>query len=113
MKCLVIVLNETEKLNDLLQALGDNGIKGATIISSTGMAQQLIADDVTTRFLGSLRSVLNPDRENNYTIFMIVKDEEVMLVKAAVKKVLHDLSKPNTGIMFAVDVDFVEGVDIK
>lgn len=112
MKCMFIVLNNTEKLDELLGALADNGIKGATVLESTGMAHKLLSDDYTTRFLGSLRNVLNSDRETNNTIFMVLSDEQVLLARAAVKKVLKDLSKPDTGIMFTVPVDFVEGVNI-
>lgn len=112
MKCMFIVLNNTEKLDELLSVLADNGIKGATVLESTGMAHKLLSDDYTTRFLGSLRNVLNSDRETNNTIFMVLSDEQVLLARAAVKKVLKDLSKPDTGIMFTVPVDFVEGVNV-
>ena len=98
MKCMFIVLNNTDKLDELLSTLADNGINGATILEST-------------RFLGSLRNVLNNDREKNTTIFMVLSDEQVLLARVAVKKVLKNISKPDTGILFTVPVDFVEGVN--
>ena len=54
MKLLVLILNKTEALEELLEAFVDNGIKGATIISSTGMAHA-IGDYHDGAFLGSLR----------------------------------------------------------
>ena len=111
MKCMFIVLNNTDKLDELLSTLADNGINGATILESTGMAHKLLSDDCSTRFLGSLRNVLNNDREKNTTIFMVLSDEQVLLARVAVKKVLKNISKPDTGILFTVPVDFVEGVN--
>ena len=55
--------------------------------------------------------VLNNDREKNTTIFMVLSDEQVLLARVAVKKVLKNISKPDTGILFTVPVDFVEGVN--
>ena len=58
-----------------------------------------------------MRNVLNNDREKNTTIFMVLSDEQVLLARVAVKKVLKNISKPDTGILFTVPVDFVEGVN--
>ena len=41
MKLLLIVLNKTEKLDELLEELIERGIKGATIFNSIGMAREL------------------------------------------------------------------------
>ncbi len=112
MKCLFIVLNDTDKLDDLLESLGNNGIKGATVVESTGMAHRLMSNDYSTRFLGSLRTILNPERETNYTIFMVLSDEQIEKAKIAVKNVLGDINKPDTAIIFSMPVDFIEGVRI-
>ena len=42
---------------------------------------------------------------------MVLSDEQVLLARVAVKKVLKNISKPDTGILFTVPVDFVEGVN--
>ncbi|MCI6272507.1 MAG: hypothetical protein MR601_06115 [Erysipelotrichaceae bacterium] len=110
MKCMFIILNNTEKLDDLLKALGDNGINGATIFESTGMAHKLLNnDDNYLRFIGSLKAILNPDRENNVTICIVLTDEQVLLARAAVHHILGDLSKPDTGILFTMPIDYIEG----
>lgn len=110
MKCMFIILNNTDKLDDLLKVLGDNGINGATIFESTGMAHKLLGcEDSSLRFIGSLRSILNPDRENNVTICIVLTNEQVLLARAAVYNVLGDLSKPDTGILFTMPIDYIEG----
>ena len=57
MKLLVIILNKTECLEELLEAFTQNNISGATIIDSKGMLQELSEHD-DFRFIGSLRSLL-------------------------------------------------------
>lgn len=110
MKLMVIILNKVEALEELLQTFGDCGINGATILSSTGMARQLMGDDDSDiHFLGSLRALLNPEREENKTVLVVLKDDQVSVAREAVAKVLGDLSKPDTGILFTVPVDFIEG----
>lgn len=61
-------------------------------------------------FLGSLRAMLDPDREENKTILMVLQEEQVEKVRAVSQSVLGDLSKPDTAIFFTVPVDFAEGV---
>ena len=60
MKLLVIILNKTECLEELLEAFSENNISGATIIDSKGMLQELYEHD-EFRFIGSLRNLFNPE----------------------------------------------------
>ena len=103
MKLLVIVLNKVECLDKLLTAFGKQHIPGATILDSKGML----------RFLGSLRLLMNPAHKENKTIFMVVPDEKVDTVSAIVNKVTGGLEKPDTGILFTVPIDHVEGMEQK
>ena len=43
MKFVLIVLNKVEVLDELLEDFVENGIHGATIINSTGMASELFS----------------------------------------------------------------------
>ncbi|MDO4701254.1 MAG: hypothetical protein Q4A47_01375 [Erysipelotrichaceae bacterium] len=111
MKCMFIILNNVDKLDELLTKLGDNGIQGATILNSTGMAHHLFNGhrNEAERFIGSLRFLLNPERDENRTIICVLKDEQVLLARAAIHAVLGDLSKPDTGIIFTIPCDYIEG----
>lgn len=104
------VLNRIELLEGLLAELGHNGIKGATVFNTTGMAHVLTNDDEFS-FLGSLRNFLEPDREDNRTIMMVLKDEDVQKTRNIIVSIVGDLSKPNTGILFTVPVGYVEGIN--
>lgn len=111
MKLLYLILNKTEKLDETLEALAEAGIKGATIFHSTGMAREL-SNYGEASFLGSLRAILDPDREENKTIIMVIKEEMVDVAVKTIESVVGDLSNPDTGIIFTVPVDFIKGVNL-
>lgn len=109
MKLLVIILNKTECLEELLEAFTQNNISGATIIESKGMLQELSEHD-DFRFIGSLRSLFNPDHKENKTILMVTKEERVKEISDITNKVTGGLQKPDTGILFTVPIDYLEGM---
>ena len=61
-------------------------------------------------YLGSLRAMMEPDREENRTVFMVLKDEDVERAVAAVEEVAGSFNTPNSGIAFTLPVDFVKGI---
>ena len=110
MKCSFLILNKVECLDDLLLELGNYGIHGATILSSEGMGRRLLKeDDDTLRFIGSLRQLLDPDREESKMLICVLKDEQVPFFKQAVIDIVGDLREPDTGIMFTLPVDMIYG----
>ena len=109
MKLLIIVLNKTECLERLLTSFGKNQIPGATIIDSKGMAQELNQfDDLEFRL--SLRMLITPAHDENKTIFMVVPNVMVEKVSRIVNEVTGGLDKPDTGILFTVPIDHIEGL---
>ena len=112
MKLVVIVLNKLDCLDKLLTAFGKNSIPGATIRSSRGMAQTLEAHD-ELRFIGSLRMLMNANYKENRTILMAVPDEKVDTVVELVDKATGGLDQPDSGILFTLPIDRVEGMTHK
>lgn len=108
MKLLVLILNQTESLEPVLEKLERSGIRGATILSSRGMAMAL-ENYVDGSLLGSLRAVLDPGREENKMVLAVLPDEKVTVAVDAIESVVGSLEKPNTGIVFTVPVDFLKG----
>jgi len=88
----------------------ESGITGATILSSTGMARELAKHWEDYPIFGTLHFLINPDRKESKTIFMVLKDEQVDVVKKVVREVIGDLSKPDTAILFTLPVLSAEGV---
>ena len=111
MKLLFIVLNKVDKLDELLEEFGKNNITEATIINSTGMMHELLSHD-DLGFIGAFRQLLDPQRKENRTIYMVVSDEKVDKVIEIVDKVVEGIDNPDTGIIFTVPVDLIRGVKI-
>lgn len=108
MKLLVLILNKVEELERLLEKFERHSIRGATILSSRGMAMAL-ENYVDGSFLGSLRAVMEPSREENRTILMALKEENVPVVLSIIDEVI-DLDAPNTGVVFTLPIDFIKGI---
>lgn len=111
MQMLVLVLNNESYLEDLLNELEKKGIKGATIIDSTGMGRVLHSNDDIPIF-GGIKFLMNDKRPFNKTIFTVIKDNQVEIATKAVKDVVGDLNEPGTGILFTVPVSYCEGINI-
>jgi len=109
MKLLIFVLNDIEKLEPILTKLEHKGIRGATIIQSRGMAMAL-ENYFDGSFLGSLRAVLEPDREENRTVFMVIDEEKIPIVVEIIEATVGSLDRPNSGIVFSLPLDFIKGL---
>jgi len=108
MKLLVIILNKTDSLEYLLEGLSAAGIGGATIIQSSGLAMTLSRMD--SSFLSaSIRGMFSGDEEDNRTILSVIRNNQLETARKVVYSTVGDLSQPNTGILFTVPLDFVEG----
>mgnify|MGYP001020698360 CR=1 FL=1 len=111
MQLLLIVLNKIDKLDELLETFLDKGFSGATIINSTGMLSELAKNMENYPIFGSLRYIIDLDRQENKTIFMALKDEQVEPAKQIVRDVIGDLSEPDTAVLFTLPILTAEGIE--
>ncbi len=109
MQLVVIVLNKTECLERVLSAFEENGITGATILDSKGMASELTEHE-DFPIVASLRLMLNPAHRENKTIFMLTEDEKVMQISRIVSAINGGFDQPDTGILFTVPIGYAEGL---
>ena len=109
MQALFLVLNKVECLEELLAKLAESGVRGGTVIESTGMAR-VLGDSEDFDILGSLRAFLDPHRVESKTLFFVLRDEQIQKTRNVINEVVGGLDKPDTGIMFGVPLSFVEGV---
>lgn len=107
MYMVMFVLDDPGKLDALLGAWEEVGIRGATILESTGIHRrrtQILPMRYLFQPLGNVE-------ENHCTLFAIVDTNEV--VKSclqATEKLVGDLDDPNTGIFAAWPVSLVKGL---
>ncbi len=108
MQLLVLVLNQYEKLDRLLIDLDKAGIKGATVVNSTGMARLLNGE--TDVILGSIRAFLTPGREDNRTVFIVTCEEKIKRAIDVIHNVFGSLNQPDTGVLFVIPILYTEGI---
>lgn len=114
MELLVFVLYDHDKLDEVLTSLEENGIMGATIIESTGMAKVLHHDEESSLLFGAIRNVLNnPSRSKSNTILMVLDKNEIDKAVNAIEAVVGNLNRENVGIIFSIPVDFTKGLNGK
>jgi nitrogen regulatory protein PII len=111
MQALVMVLNKVDYLESILKEFMNSGVRGATVIDSTGMVRILNETDTSdVPIFGTIKMLLNESYPYNKTIFVVLEDEQVDAAIDAVKKVAGEDLKPIVGILFTVPVSRVEGI---
>lgn len=108
-----MVLNKTEYLETLLEALLDNGIHGGTVLDSTGMMRVIDQSGDDLPMFGAFRQLFDPERRSSKTIVMVLTDAEVETARRVIREVTGGLDQPDTGVMFAMPALFVEGMGAK
>lgn len=107
-KLLILVLNKVDKLDKLLKEFASQHVTGATIVNSRGLARELMNKD-ELNIIGSFRQLLDVNRKESKTIFMVVKEEKVEQVVAIIENIVGSLDQPDTGILFTTPIDFIRG----
>lgn len=108
MQLVFVVLHKVELLDKLLSSLHEAGF-GATFCDSKGMEQELIEHN-EHHFLGSLHRLFNPARRESKIILTAVADDKVAEVSRLTNEVVGGLENPDTGVLFAVPISYVEGI---
>jgi nitrogen regulatory protein PII len=112
MYMILFVLDDGEKLPDLLDAWEEAGVPGVTILHSSGLGrvrQAGLRDDLP--LMPSLEDLFNHEEYFNRTIFSIVEGEEIIeRVVKATERVVGDLMQPNAGLLVVLPVAKVFGL---
>ena len=107
MQLLIAVINQEEKLDEILSGLVELGVTGATIIGSEGMGRVLSHD---IPIFAGLEALASRSRPRNQTIFSVLEDDKVDGVISLLREICGDLDKPATGIVFTLPVLRVVGL---
>lgn len=104
MYMLIMVLDDVAHREEVLQAWLRAGVRGVTVLESTGINRVLQRSEAQSMFMG-FGQVFGGSRVGHNTLFAVI--DSLDLAEAAVRnteEVVGDLSAPNTGIIFAVPV---------
>jgi nitrogen regulatory protein PII len=107
MQLLMAVVNDPEKVDEILSGFLELGITGATILSSEGMGRVLSHD---IPIFAGLQTLISRSRPQNRTLFSVVEDEKVEPALALLQEVCGDLTAPATGIAFTLPLGRVVGL---
>lgn len=113
MVLLVCVVDNPCHLDAVLDAWMAAGIRGITILDSSGVHRRLGKHQEHVNpptFLGLGRLLLSEQYEHN-TLFSIVEDESILpRVVEATQEIVGDLRAPHTGLMFTLPIQNVWGI---
>lgn len=114
MYALFVVLNKVECLSEILRKMKDIGITGATIVDSVGAGRLRRSIGKEIPIIAGLMKALDTDIANNKTLFTVVESRQKLdSVMDEIEKICGgDMSKPDTGIMFAVPIAATRGGSI-
>lgn len=108
MNLFVFILNDPDKLDEILEGYLEIGITGSTIIDSLGMGH-ILATDVP--IFAGFRSLLSGASSYNKTILSVIKEpEKIRAAFDLIEDVCGSLGKQGSGIAFTIPVDEVRGL---
>ena len=101
-----LVLDDPALLNDVLEAWTRVGVRGITILESTGVHRvRSRASTQDVPFMLGFSRLLRTDQVGHTTLFAVVPTMEVVeRLVTATESIVGDLSQPHTGVLFAVPV---------
>jgi hypothetical protein len=110
MYMIMLVLDDPDLLDQVLEAWERAGVRGATIVESTGI-QRLRKKHVPMRYLFQSTNVRE---EGHLTLFVIVESEPLVQdCLRLTEQVTGDLDAPDTGVFAAWPLAFVRGVPLR
>jgi len=108
---IVFILNDPDKDNDILDGWEEAGVRGITILESSGLGrvrQEGMRDDLP--LIPSLNDLFKHSETQHRTFFTVVKDQDqIDAIVNATQEVIGDLEQEDTGILFVVPVSQVYG----
>jgi hypothetical protein len=110
---ILLVLHDAEKCDPLLTAWENVGVRGATMLHSTGLGRLRGSgwmDDVP--LFPSLENFTEHEEYFSRTIFTVVDSESMVdLLVEATESVVGDLTQPKTGFLVVMPVLRVYGLN--
>jgi len=107
MRLLVAVVNDPERLDEILSGFIELGITGATVLNSEGMGSVLSHD---IPIFAGLQTLVSGSRPQNRLILSVISEDKVGPVVELLEDVSGRLADPATGIAFTLPVDGVFGL---
>lgn len=107
-RLLVCIIEKDDHLDDVLEALVEEGITGATILNTRGMFEYL-ADEIP--LFAGFRNLIEDHNPTNKMVMSVIRDEEKLKrAMDTIESVYGSFSEPNSGIMFSLNIGNLRGL---
>ena len=100
MKQVMVVLNNTELLEEVIEYFVEMGVFGATVVDSVGMGK-ILAYDIP--IFAAFKELMVGSRATNKTIFTSVEDSIIEDFMEGLDKIVK-FDEPGTGVAFVLDI---------
>ena len=108
MELLIAVINEVDRIDEILAGFLEIGVTGATVIESEGMGRVLSQE---IPIFAGLQTLISRSRPQNRTIFSVIDDPETMdRALQIIQEVCGHFDDPATGIAMTLPVNRVVGL---
>ncbi len=104
-KLLLIVLYENKFFEDIINLFLERGIRGATVLESTGIKNQLTNIPLFSSFL----NFLGEHSDVSKTIFTVIKESDVPEIVESIEEIMGDLDSHSGAFVTALDISFMKG----
>ncbi len=106
---LIIHLDKTGSMQDILEIFTKNGLTGCTIFDTTGVGHTtFLTNDAPA--IASMARLFGPDRQYNKTVFSVIETEELLdKTMQDIEDRVGDFCKPDVGLMYAMPLHTVRG----
>lgn len=110
MLMLVMVLDDSCRLDEVLDCWVEAGVEGITILESTGLHRVLTRHQPDAAYVG-FSQLIGASAPGHKTLFAIIDGlETAEAAVAATEELLGSLNEPSTGLIFALPVAHVWGL---
>lgn len=109
----MLIIDEIDRCPDVFEAWESVGIKGITILESTGLGRirQMFGYRDDMPIMPSLSKLMQSREEHHRTIFTVTRSEEkVDQLIDVTQRILGSLEQPNKGVIFVLPVLRAVGV---
>ena len=91
MQLLIHITNHEDTVNPILAKMMEAGFRGGSVVDCEGMLRALNEDSVDApSIFGGLRKFVNPDRQTNKLILLVLRDEDVSRRRVWLKQLTGD-----------------------
>lgn len=104
-KLMLIVLYEQKFFEDIINIFLERGIRGATVLESTGIKNQLSNIPLFSSFL----NFLGEQSDASKTILTLVKENDVPGIVESIEEIMGDLDSHSGAFVAALDISFMKG----